>query len=233
MNPSMSAAWVREVWKRTIRFMADPAASSTAWTFSKACLVWAATSPGPIRRPARSIPTCPATTTISPPGEIMPCEYIPSVGPSVFDLTGFTRPPPPPGSAEANVLEVARLAVDAARRRGDPVRHLPPLGHRLHQATHVGRVLLGGQPVAMARVPLRLAHDPAVRGDLDFRERADGAAEAAVREREGEVDPVALDDLVPAVHAALAVGDVVVPEALVQRDEGRLLATDDAVAVEG
>jgi len=91
MKPSMSVAWVRKVWKRTICCMSEPAASSTARTFSKACRVWATTSPGPTSLPARSAATCPATTTSSPPGAIMPWEYIPNVGPSVFEVTALTR----------------------------------------------------------------------------------------------------------------------------------------------
>src|SRR5713101_6959322 len=228
MKPSMSAAWVRKVWKRTIWPTPEPAASSTARTFSKACRVWVTTSPGPTSFPARSAPTCPATTTSSPPGATMPCEYIPNVGPSVFEVTALTRASP--GSAETNVLEVGGLAVDAARGWRDPVGHSAALGHRLHQAPHVGLVLLGGQPVAIARVPLRLSDDPAVRRHLDLREGADGAPESAVGQGEREVDAVALDDLVPAVHPALAVRDVVVAEPLVERDERPLLAGDDLVA---
>src|SRR6266540_494720 len=56
--------------------------------------------------------------------------------------------------------------------------------------------------------------------------------EPPVRQLELEVYAVALDGLVPAVHAALAVGDIIVAEPLVQRNEGRLLPDDDPVAVE-
>src|SRR5512144_2492099 len=190
MKPSMSAAWVRKVWKRATWPMAEPAASSTARMFSKVCLVCATTSPGPARRPVRSMPTCPATTTISPPGATMPCEYIPSVGPSAFDVTALTWPPRLAGSAEAHVLEVDGLPVDAARGRSDPVGHLARLDHRLHEAAHVGGVLRGGQPVAMASVPLRLADDVAVRRDLDLAERPDGPVEAAMGQGQGDVDAV-------------------------------------------
>src|SRR5258705_6446886 len=227
MKPSMSAAWGRKVWKRTIWRTPEPAASSTARTFSKAWRVWATTSPGPMSFPARSAPTCPATTTNSPPGATMPCEYIPSVGPSAFPVIALTRVSP--GSAEADVLEVSGSAVDAPRGRRDPVGHLAGLGDRLHQAPHVGLVLRGGQPLVMVRVPLRLADHPAVRRDLHLREGADRAPEAAVGQGEREVDAVALDDLVPAVHPALAVRDVVVAESLIERHERPLLAGDDLV----
>src|SRR5260370_3579432 len=173
----MRPGWVRKVGRRTIGRTRERAASSTARTFSKAWGVWATTSPGPTSFPARPAPTCPATTTSSPPGAIMPCEYIPNVGPSVFEVTALTASP---GSAETNVLEIGGLAVDAARGRRDPVGDLAALGHRLHQAPHVGLILLGGQPVAMARVPLRLSDDPAIRGHLDLPEGADGAPASAV-----------------------------------------------------
>src|SRR6266478_4670516 len=45
-------------------------------------------------------------------------------------------------------------------------------------------------------------------------------------------DPVLLDDLVPAVQAALAVGDVVVAQTLVERGQRRRLARRDPIAVE-
>ena len=53
----------------------------------------------------------------------------------------------------------------------------------LHQAAHVGLVLGGGQPLALARVPLRLAEHPAVGRDLHLGEGADGAMEAPVGQR--------------------------------------------------
>src|SRR5882724_5815415 len=212
----------------------QPAASTMARTFSRACLVCAPTSPTATVRPS-PIPTCPATTTISPPGATMPWEYIPRGGPKRLGVTtvgmvgGMAGPPP---SAQPDVFEILGLAVDAARGRRDPAGHLAALGHRLHQAAHVGLVLLGRQPVAMPRIPFRLADDAAVGRHPHLREGSDGAAEGAMRQREGEVHAVTLDDLVPAVHPALAVGDVVVPQPLVERDQRRLLAGDDLLAVE-
>src|ERR1700730_11357485 len=128
MKPSMSAAGGRRVWKRPAWRMLDPAASSTARTFSKAWRVWASASPGPTSFPARSAATCPATTTSPPPGAIMPCEYIPNVGPSVFEVTALTASP---ASAETNVLEIGGLAADAECGRGDPDDGPDALGHRL------------------------------------------------------------------------------------------------------
>ena len=84
----------------------------------------------------------------------------------------------------------------------------------------------------MPRVPFRLADDAAVGRHPDLREGPDGPAEGAVGQREGEVHAVILDDLVPAVHSPLAVGDVVVAQPLVERDQRGLLAGDDLLAVE-
>src|SRR5713226_3409946 len=230
MKPSMSVAWVRKVWKRTTSVMAQPAAVSTARTFSKACMVWATTSPVPATSPARLTPTCPATTTISPAGTIMPWEYMPRAGPSsleVIALAAMLALLPEP-----DVLEVDGVAVDPAGGRGDPAGEPARLGHRLHEALDVFLVVLGGQPVAVARIPLGLADDAPVRRDAELREAADGPMESPVGQGQLEVDAVLPDDLVPAGDPAGAVGNVVVAEPLVEGDEGRLLAGDDALAVQ-
>src|SRR5215471_20582829 len=140
--------------------MPQPAAASTALTLSRACFVCAPTSPGPMSFPARSSPTCPATTTSSPAGAVMPWEYMPSAGPSSLDVTAFGDMA---RLAEPDVFEVDGLAVDAAGGRSDPAREFPRLGHRVHEALHEGLVLLGGQPLAVSRIPLRLADHAAVR----------------------------------------------------------------------
>src|SRR5882724_4833565 len=207
--------------------MPQPAARSTFSMFAKVWRVWAATSPGPTRRPPPSMPTCPATTTISPAGATIPGEYIPSVGPSSFDVTA--RGAMVAGSAQAHVLELERPAVDAAGRGRDPAREASRLGDGLHQAAHEGLILGGGEPVVVARVPLRLAQHAAVGRHLDVGEAADGAAEGTVRQSELDVDPMAPDHLVPPVHATLAVRYVVVAQPLVERDQRRLLAGSDAV----
>src|SRR5215469_343129 len=209
--------------------MPQPAATSTALTLSRACFVCAPTSPGPMSFPARSSPTCPATTTSSPAGAVMPWEYMPSAGPSSFEVTalGGMR------LSEPDVRELDRLAVDAAGRRGNPARELAGLGHRVHETLHVGLVLLGGQPLAVSGIPLRLADHAAVRRHLRLGERADGPMEAAVRQGQLEVDAVPPDHLVPPRHAARAVRHVVVAQSLVQGNEGRLVAHHDPIAVEG
>src|SRR5712692_2337776 len=230
MKPSMSVAWVRKVWKRTTSVMAQPAAVSTARTFSKACMVWATTSPVPATSPARLTPTCPATTTISPAGTIMPWEYMPSAGPSsleVIALAAMLALLPEP-----DVLEVDGVTVDPAGGRGDPAGEPARLGHRLHEALDVFLVVLGGQPVAVARIPLGLADDAPVRRDAEFREAADGPMESPMRQGQLEVDAVLPDDFVPAGDPAGAVGDIVVAEPLVERDQGRLVAGDDALAIQ-
>src|SRR5262245_18412922 len=230
MKLSMSDACVRKVWNRITSDMPEPAAASTDSTFSKACFVWATTSPRPTTLPARSVPTCPATTTSSPAGAVMPWEYMPSAGPSSFDVTGFGGMA---RLAEPDVFEVDGLAVDAAGGRSDPTRECPGLDHRLHEALHEGLVLLGGQPLAVSRIPLRLADHAAIRRHLRLGECADGPMAAAVRQGQLEVDAVPPDHLVPPRHAARAVRHVVVAQPLVQGDEGRLLAHHDPVAVEG
>src|SRR5215467_10773295 len=168
MKPSISEAWVRKVWKRITSTIPVPAAVSTERTFSKACFVCATTSPRPTTLPARSVPTCPATTTSSPAGAVMPWEYMPSAGPSSFDVTGFGGMA---RLAEPDVLEVDGLAVDPPGGRSDPARECPGLGHGVHEALHEGLVLLGGQPLAVSRIPLRLADHAAVRRHLCLRER--------------------------------------------------------------
>src|SRR6266849_1075297 len=230
MKPSISVAWVRKVWKRTTSVMAQPAAVSTARTFSKACVVWATTSPDPATSPARLVPTCPATTTISPAGTVIPCEYMPRTGPSSLEVIALGAMVALLG--EPDVLEVDGLAVDPAGGRGQPAGELARLDHRLHQALNVLLVILGGQPVAVARVPLRLADDAPVGRHAHLPEAADGPVKGPVRQGQLEVDAVLPDDLVPAGHPALAVGDVVVAKALVEGDEGGLLAGDDALAVQ-
>src|SRR5262245_29204879 len=217
MNPAMSSARVRKVCSRTTSRIVQPGAAATVCTFSSACFVWLPTS-SPGTRPSALRPTCPATITSSPPRAIMPCEYIPSGGPKLLGTIGSATAPllARPG-AQLDVLELDRLAVDAARRRRDPARELAGLGDRLHQRRHVDLVVGRRQPRVLAGVPLRLADDAAVRGDAQLRAVADRAVEAAVRQRQLDIDAVVLDDAVPAVHTALAVDHVVVAQPLVER----------------
>ncbi len=68
--------------------MPAPAACSTARTFSNACRVWLTMSlPG--TRPSGVVPTCPATTTSSPPTATIPWEYIPRGAPNPFGVMTF------------------------------------------------------------------------------------------------------------------------------------------------
>src|SRR5215467_11341073 len=184
MKPSIPEAWVRKVWKRITSAIPEPAAASTDRTFSKACFVCATTSPRPTTLPAPSVPTCPATTTSSPAGAVMPWEYMPSAGPSSFEVTalGGMR------LSEPDILVVDGLAVDAAGGRSNPARELAGLGHRVHETLHVGLVLLRGQPLPAPGIPLRLADHAAVRRHARLRKHADGPMEAAVRQGQLEVD---------------------------------------------
>jgi len=192
-------------------------------------VVWDGAPMSAPTRPAGSIPTCPATTTMSPPGATIPCEYIPSVGPRSSELMALIGIGT--SSGEANVLEVDGLAVDPARRRGDPARERARCRHRLHQALHERLIVLARQPLGVARVPLRLADHAPVRRHPDIGEAADGAVEGAMGQAQLEGDAVVLDDLVPAVDPALAVRDVVVAEPLVEAHERGLVAHGDALAV--
>src|SRR5262245_27971260 len=72
---------------------------------------------------------------------------------------GSRRGPP----ISTDIFEIYRLAVDAARRRRDPVGELPQLRDRLHQTLHVLFVRLRRQPLVLMRVPLGLAQQPTVR----------------------------------------------------------------------
>src|SRR3546814_20982396 len=71
------------------------------------------------------------------------------------------------------------------------------------------------------RVPFGLADDAALRVDPHLGELADPAVEGAMRQLQLEVNAVALDDLVPAHHAAGAVGHIVVTQAFVRSEERR------------
>src|SRR5215813_3975708 len=159
------------------------------------------------------MPTCPATTTISPGPAIMPCEYMPSGGPSVFPVTA--RSAIATSSGKPDVLELDGLAVDPARGRRDPAGELARLRHALHETPDEGLILGGGQPVPVLRVPLRLADHSAVRGHLHVGEGADGAVEGPMGQPQLGVDAVLLDHLVPARDPAGAGGHVVIAQALV------------------
>src|SRR5256886_1150449 len=143
MKPSTSVAWVRKVWNRTTSVMAQPAAVSTARTFSKACAVWATTSPDPATSPARLVPTCPATITISPAGTVIPCEYMPSAGPSplggMVQLVGAVGGP---RDRDGSARGVEAIGKGRAHRRMIPqgrrdrhvlvLHHQPALTHLVH-----------------------------------------------------------------------------------------------------
>src|SRR5438132_444130 len=78
--------------------------------------------------------------------------------------SGAPKWPPNPllAGGELHVLELDRLAVDAARGRRDPAGELARLHHRRHEARHVGLVLRRRQPLVLAGVPFGLTDDAAV-----------------------------------------------------------------------
>src|SRR6516164_12747 len=128
-----------------------------------------------------------------------------------------------PGSGEVHVVEVERLAVDAVARRRDPCGNLAPLVHRLHQRPNVRLVHVGGQPLALAALPLFRRELLAVRGGLDRGERTDLAVEGDVRQLEPAADAALLQDPVPPLDAALAVRDVLAPQVGVETHQRRNL----------
>lgn len=128
------------------------------------------------------------------------------------------------------------MVVDAAGRRGDPVGVFAGLFHLHHQRTDVCLFLGARQPFVVALVPfclgdhLALGRHPQVRVVGDG-EGADLPVEGAVRQLQFEIHAVALQDLVPPAHAAVAVGDVVVAQTLVDRSQRVLLLDDELVAL--
>src|SRR5690349_3102319 len=56
-------------------------------------------------------------------------------------------------SGQLHVLELVRKGIDALQRRRDPVGHLARLGHRHHEALHVGLVGVAGEPLVAVLVP--------------------------------------------------------------------------------
>src|SRR5262245_46561195 len=144
MKPAMSSARVRNVCSRTMSRIVQPAASTTARTFSSACLVWLPTS-SPGTRPSALRPTWPATITRSLPRATIPWEYMPSGGPKLLGTMGSaTASLPARTGAQLDVLELDRLAVDAPGGRRDPAGELAGLDHRLHQRGHV-HLVVGGR----------------------------------------------------------------------------------------
>ena len=94
-------------------------------------------------------------------------------------------------SAETNVVEVYRLAVDAHHRRGNPVGKLTWLDH-----TAIGR-------------------------DFGARQRTDVTVESFVRGCQLEGNASLFNDSVPTLNAAFGVGDVVVAQNFIQCVEHR------------
>src|SRR5688500_8718402 len=161
MKPGMSSPRVRNVCSRMTSPMPAPPACNTVRTFSNACRVWLTMSvPG--TRPSGVVPTCPATTTSSPPPATIPWEYIPRGAPNAFGVMTFGMMLSSAVSAEPHVVEVEGETVDAARRGRDPVRELARLHHRLHEADDVGAVGLRRQPLVATGDPLRLRDDAAI-----------------------------------------------------------------------
>src|SRR5579863_6569194 len=113
---------------------------------------------------------------------------------------------------DLHVLEIAGLVVDADARRSDPTGEFAGLGDRLHQAGDELAVILRRQPLTLLPLPRRIADQLAGGRYVGILELADHAVEADMRQFEFEADAGPVDDLVPAIEAALAIGGVVVAQ---------------------
>src|SRR5947208_2422242 len=126
----------------------------------------------------------------------------------------------------ANVAEVDRLTVDAARGRSDPAREVAGLEHRVgHEAPHVRAVGLGRQPLVAA--PRELLLGELVAGGIEEvpGEHPLPAVEAPRREHQLHARPP--EPLVPAAERLLAVLDVGVAQHLVHRRAERDRLADE------
>src|SRR5215469_11966252 len=138
----------------------------------------------------------------------------PATSPAPCGSCGWSSLPPASsggigvGLGQVNVVVVERLAVDAVPRRGDPRGDLASLVDRLHQRADVCPVHVGGQPLALTLLPVVRAELLPVRAGLDRAERAHLPVEGHVRQPQPLRQPGVGQDLVPPVHPALAVGDV-------------------------
>src|SRR5262249_30790248 len=133
-------------------------------------------------------------------------------------------------SRELHVFEITRLVVDADTRRRDPACELAGFDHLTHQALYEVAVILRRQPLVLLLVPPCRVDQLPARRRRDVLELADLPVEHHVRQLESEAHADPLDDLVPAIETALAVGGVVVAQPHVDRSEcGLVHALDLAV----
>src|SRR5271166_961607 len=126
-------------------------------------------------------------------------------------------PSRPTASVNLHILEIAGLVVDADARGGDPAGVLAGLVTGLHQGIDELHVRVVGQPGAGPDLPLLLFQNLARGAHAMAGEFADLAVEPFMRLHELEGDSGLLDHLVPAIDAALAVGDVIVEQTAVDR----------------
>src|SRR6185369_7520596 len=101
-------------------------------------------------------------------------------------------------SAEADVLEIDRLAIDADRGRRDPAGELAGLDDAAHQRADERAVGRARQPFGLVRLPLVLADDAPLGRHADAGERADLAVERLVRDDEPLRQAGLVEHLVPA-----------------------------------
>ena len=114
------------------------------------------------------------------------------------------------------------MSVDAADRRSNVVGELSRLVHRAgHDAQQVLTIGGSGEPIAFAAFPLSRRKRRAGRVVVQRREHADAAIELAIGQTQPLRHAVPLEDLVPALHAGLAVPDIPVAKHLVHRGAHR------------
>src|SRR5438094_1587155 len=101
-------------------------------------------------------------------------------------------------SVEAYISEVDGLVVDAARRRGDPVREFAGLDDAPHQRRDERAVRCARQPALDIGVPLGLEDHTAFGIDLRRGQRSDPTVERFVRRSELRGDAVLLQGTIPA-----------------------------------
>src|SRR5882762_3391793 len=168
-------------------------------------------------------------------GSIRCCTAYPALAAAAMLLTPSVssadpRPPFVMSSIETDVLEIHGLAVDASGRRRDPARELARLGDPAHQRSDKSTVLLARQPLAHVGLPLGFRQHASVGRHAHSGEGAYLAVECLVRNPQSECYARLLDHLVPALDAADRILDVIVSQALVQRQQRRHLLLQQPVA---
>src|SRR5688572_24307343 len=104
---------------------------------------------------------------------------------------------------------VDRHPIDAPDRWRDIVRELSRFVHRLrHDAQKIFAIRGRREPLGSTSLPFAIAQRRSRGVEVQRREHADATVEFAIREPETVRNPVAFEDLVPALYARLAIAHV-------------------------